>query len=204
MSRYTGPKLRLKRSVGIDLPGLGVKTLERRPYPPGQHGQARKPKKSIYGNQLLEKQKLKFNYGVREKQLRRYMKAATRKKGAPGENLLGLLECRLDNVIFRAGLAPSIPAARQIVNHGHIKINGRKVNIPSYQVSAGETFEVSDKAQKIPFVQVYWENPALAIPEWIERDEAKFQFKTTKAPDHESVPFPVEISTVVEYYSKMS
>ncbi len=130
MSRYRGPRLRVVRRLG-DLPGLTRKSA-RRSYPPGQHGQARK-KRSEYATQLEEKQKLRFNYGISEKQLLRYVRKAKRAGGSSGQTLLKLLEMRLDNIVFRLGMAPTIPAARQLVNHGHVQVNGRVVSIASYQ-----------------------------------------------------------------------
>jgi small subunit ribosomal protein S4 len=144
MSRYRGARLRVVRRLG-ELPGLTRKSA-RRAYPPGMHGQARK-KKSEYGVRLEEKQKLRFNYGVTERQLLRYVRKARRAGGSTGLALLQLLEMRLDNTVFRLGMAPTIPAARQLVNHGHITINGATVSIPSYQCRAGEEVGVRNRDQ---------------------------------------------------------
>src|SRR4028119_1479484 len=151
MSRYRGPRLRVVRRLG-DLPGLTRKT-PRRAYPPGQHGQARK-KRSEYAIRLEEKQKLRFNYGLTEKQLLRYVRKARRATGSTGQSLLQLLEMRLDNTVFRLGMAGTIPAARQLVNHGHVTVNGRVVDIPSYQCRPGEVIAVRDNERSKRLVQI--------------------------------------------------
>ena len=138
MSRYTGPRVKVMRALGVDLPGLSRKSIERRPYPPGEHGKAHRRKESVYGIQLKEKQKLKMNYGLTERQMRRLVKKARSSKLATGTRMLQLLESRLDNVVFRAGFAATIPSARQLVNHGHFMVNGRRVDIASYQVRSGD------------------------------------------------------------------
>ena len=137
MSRYTGPRVRAMRALGVQLPGLSSKSVERRPYPPGQHGQARR-KVTEYGRRLMEKQKLCRNYGVSERQLRKLMSQARSSQGPTGSRLLELLERRLDNVVYRAGFARTIPGARQLVTHGHILVNGHKVDRASYSVRQGE------------------------------------------------------------------
>ena len=141
MSRYTGPKLKKMRGLGVELPGLSRKGGKARPYPPGEHGNKRRGKDSEYKKQLQEKQKLRFNYGVHERQLRKLMVEARRSNTATGEKLLQFLESRLDNVVFRAGFAPTIPSARQLVNHGHFLVNGKKVDICSYRVKIGDVIE---------------------------------------------------------------
>ena len=146
MSRFTGPRVKVMRALGLELPGLSRKSIERRPYPPGQHGGRRRRRDSVYGQQLKEKQKLKMNYGVSERQMRRLIKQARRSKQETGLKLLELLERRLDNVIFRAGYAPTIPAARQLVNHGHFRVNGRKVDVPSFSVGEGDVIELKEKS----------------------------------------------------------
>ncbi|PSB61855.1 30S ribosomal protein S4, partial [Chroococcidiopsis cubana CCALA 043] len=159
MSRYRGPRLRVVRRLG-DLPGLTRKNA-RRSYPPGQHGQARK-KRSEYAIRLEEKQKLRFNYGLTEKQLLRYVRRARRVTGSTGQVLLQLLEMRLDNTVFRMGMAPTIPAARQLVNHGHVMVNGREVNIASYQCRPGEVIGIKNKAQSRQLVENNLQYPGLA------------------------------------------
>lgn len=201
MSRYRGPRLRIMRSLGVELPGLGRKIPERKPYPPGQHKGSARVKRSTYGKQLLEKQKLRFNYGLSERQLRIYVRKAFSKSGNPGENLLGMLEQRLDNVVFRAGLSPSIIAARQLVSHGHVQVDGKRVNIPSYLVRAGQALTIGEKAKKIPFVVFAQEKPALVKPDWLKEEEP-FRYSITAQPNAASMPLRLEISTIVEFYSR--
>lgn len=159
MSRYRGPRLRVVRRLG-DLPGLTRKAA-RRSYPPGQHGQARK-KRSEYAVRLEEKQKLRFNYGLTERQLVRYVRKARRVSGSTGQSLLQMLEMRLDNTVFRLGMAPTIPAARQLVNHGHITVNGRVVSIPSYQCRPGEEIGVKNQDRSRRLVEENLQFPGLA------------------------------------------
>ena len=143
MARYRGPRLKICRALGVDLPGLTTKIRkDHRQHPPGVHGAGRRGKPSDYKIRLQEKQKLRFHFGVVEKQFRKYMSEAARRKGPTGSNLISLLESRLDNVIWRLGFAPTIPAARQMVVHGHITLNGHKVDRPSYQVKLGMTIQV--------------------------------------------------------------
>ena len=149
MSRYRGPRVKLMRALGLNLPGLSRKSIERRPYPPGAHGGDRRRKESDYGRQLKEKQKLRFNYGLGERQLRRLVIDARRSKTETGKKLLELLESRLDNVVFRGGLASTIPAARQLVNHAHVLVNGQKVDIPSFRVKVGDVITVRERSRKL-------------------------------------------------------
>jgi len=202
MSRYTGPRIRIVRRLGADLPGLTRKSAERKPYPPGQHGQGRRGKISLYGQQMREKQKLRFNYGLTEKQMRKVVKEAFRRRGAPAENILKQLEGRLDNTVFRCGFAPTIPAARQLVSHGHIRINGKKCDIPSAQVKAGMELTISIKGDKIPAVTESWENPSLTRPTWLEISESSKVAKVAKLPEQEDCPLILEMPLVVEYYSR--
>lgn len=203
MSRFTGPRVKKMRALGIDLPGLSRKTIERRPFPPGPHANSRRRRESDYARQLKEKQKLRFNYGLGERQFRKLMVEARASKGETGKKLLELLERRLDNVVFRAGFAPTIPAARQLVNHGHFQVNGRRVNIPSYRVKAGDLIEVRERSKKLVFIAESIENISLNRPEWIEFDGAKHLAKVTSLPDENSVPFDVEVQLVVEYYARL-
>lgn len=205
MSRYTGPRLKVMRALGIDLPGLSAKTIESRPNPPGQHGQQKlQRKKSEFGLQLLEKQKLRYNYGLTETQLRGVVAAAKKQKGATGSNIVVLLERRLDNLIFRAGFAPSIPAARQIVNHGHIELNGKKATIPSMRVRAGDCFGPTEKGRKLAILKETLETPTLTRPEWISFDSATTTATLTRIPDDDANPFPLDLQRVVEYYATHS
>jgi small subunit ribosomal protein S4 len=197
MSRYTGPRLKIMRALGVELPGLLRKSIEDRPNPPGQHG-ARARRVSGFGAQLREKQKLRFNYGQGERQMRRLMTDAKRSRGSAGE----LLERRLDNVVFRAGFAPTIPAARQLVTHGHFSVNGRNVTIPSYRVRPGEEIALW-RPEKMPdLVKFSIEEPVLTRPEWLSWDAAANKATMTHLPALADVPFPIEIQLVVEYYAQ--
>lgn len=200
MARYRGPRLRITRRLG-DLPGLTRKSA-RRAYPPGMHGQARK-KPTEYAQRLQEKQKLRFNYGVSERQLVRYIKKARRVQGSTGQVLLQLLEMRLDNTIFRLGFAPTIPAARQVVNHGHITINGRVVDIASYNCRPGDVITVRNREQSRKLVTENLQYPGLAnVPNHLELDKDKLTAKVTGVCDREWVALSINELMVVEYYSR--
>lgn len=202
MSRYRGPRLRITRRLG-ELPGLSRKSA-RRAYPPGQHGQNRK-KRSEYAIRLEEKQKLRFNYGVTEKQLLRYVRKARRVTGSTGQVLLQLLEMRLDNTVFRMGLAPTIPAARQLVNHGHILINGREVNIASYQCRPGEVITVRGNERSKKLIEANLQYPGLAnLPSHLEFDKNKMEGKVNGVVEREWVALQVNELLVVEYYSRQA
>jgi small subunit ribosomal protein S4 len=184
-----------------DLPGLTRKSA-RKSYPPGQHGQARK-KKSEYAMRLEEKQKLRFNYGVSERQMLRYVKKARRAGGSTGQVILQLLEMRLDNTVFRLGMAPTIPAARQLVNHGHITVNGRVVSIPSYQCRPGEVIGVQNKEASRKLVEANLEFPGLAnVPSHLVFDKSKLEGKVNGVIEREWVALNINELTVVEYYSR--
>lgn len=200
MSRYRGPRLRVVRRLG-DLPGLTRKS-SRRAYPPGQHGQARK-KRSEYAMRLEEKQKLRFNYGLSEKQLVRYVRKARRVSGSTGQVLLQLLEMRLDNTVFRLGMAPTIPAARQLVNHGHVTVKGRVVSIASYQCRPGDEIGVKDREASRRLVTDNLQFPGLAnVPTHLEFDKAKLTAKVTGIVEREWIALQVNELLVVEYYSR--
>ncbi len=200
MSRYRGPRLRVVRRLG-DLPGLTRKS-PRRAYPPGQHGQARK-KRSEYATRLEEKQKLRFNYGITERQLLRYVRKARRTGGSTGQALLQMLEMRLDNTVFRMGMAPTIPAARQLVNHGHITVNGRVVSIPSYQCRPGEEVAVRDRDRSRKLVEDNLKFPGLAnVPSHLEFDKSKFTGKVNSVIEREWIALEINELLVVEYYSR--
>lgn len=202
MSRYTGPRLKVLRALGVDLPGLSRKSMQDRPQPPGQHG-ARKQssRKSEFGLQLMEKQKLRYNYGLTERQLRRVVVDAKKDKGATGNKLVELLERRLDNLVFRAGFAPTIPAARQLVSHGKFELNGRRVTIPSIRLRIGDRFGPSEAGRKIDLVRTTLEAPALERPEWIAYDAATVTAHLSHLPDGDSAPFPLDLQRIVEYYA---
>ncbi len=202
MSRYRGPRLRIVRRLG-DLPGLTRKSA-RRAYPPGQHGQARK-KRSEYAIRLEEKQKLRFNYGLTEKQLLRYVRRARRVTGSTGQVLLQILEMRLDNTVFRMGMAPTIPSARQLVNHGHVTVNGRVVDIASYQCRPGETIAVRDREASRKMVETNLQYPGLAnLPSHLEFDKNKMVGKVNSVIEREWVALQINELLVVEYYSRQA
>lgn len=202
MSRYRGPRLRIVRRLG-ELPGLTRKTA-RKAYPPGQHGQSRR-KRSEYAIRLEEKQKLRFNYGVTEKQLVRYVRKARRTGGSTGEALLQFLEMRLDNTIFRLGMAGTIPGARQLVNHGHITVNDRVVDIASYQCRPGDVIKVRDRAQSRRLVERNMEYPGLAnLPTHLEFDKNTMVGKVNSVVEREWVALPINELLVIEYYSRMA
>ena len=204
MSRYTGPRVKKMRALGIDLPGLSRKTMWERAYPPGEHGprNARRRRESDFKKQLVEKQKLRFNYGLTEKQFRRLFVEAKRDKAPTPDKLLEFLERRLDNAVFRAGFAPTIPAARQLVRHRHIRVNGKRVDIPSFRVSVGDEITVRDKSKELAIVKESLEKISLQRPEWMRFDEEKLVASMAELPNKDAVPFPVEMQLIVEYYSK--
>lgn len=202
MSRYRGPRLRVVRRLG-ELPGLTRKS-PRRAYPPGQHGQARK-KKSEYAIRLEEKQKLRFNYGVTEKQLLRYVKKARRAGGSTGQVLLQLLEMRLDNTVFRLGMAPTIPAARQLVNHGHVTVNDRLVDIASYQCRPGDVVKVRDRDRSRQLIEQNLQYPGLAnLPSHLEFDKNTLVGKVNSVVEREWIALQINELLVVEYYSRQA
>ncbi len=202
MSRYTGPRLRILRSLDAELPGLTRKKRDERPYPPGQHGAARKRRPSEYKQQLLEKQKLRMNYGLRESQMRRLVEEAKRSKFVTGDRLLELLERRLDSVVFRAGFAPTIPAARQLVNHGHVLVNGKRVDIASYRVAVEDVISLRERSRQLKTVAESVEAPSMPAPEWLNVDANKREAKLAGAPSRETVAVDVDVQLVVEYYSR--
>jgi small subunit ribosomal protein S4 len=200
MARYRGPRLRVVRRLG-ELPGLTRKNA-RRQYPPGEHGQNRR-KRSEYAIRLEEKQKLRYNYGVSEKQLVRYMKKARRATGSTGLVLLQLLEMRLDNTVFRLGMAPTIPGARQLVNHGHIVVNGQTVNIPSYQCRMGDEITVKNNDRSGNLVKANLENPGLAnLPAHLEFNKDNLTGKVNGIVEREWVALNINELLVIEYYSR--
>ena len=208
MARYRGPVEKLERRFGVSLNLKGERrlagksALEKRPYGPGQHGQRRK-KISEYGLQLNEKQKAKFMYGVSEKQFRNLFKEANRQEGNTGENLIALLESRLDNVVYRMGFATTRRFARQLVTHGHILVNGKKVNIPSYLVKEGDRIEIKEKSKNNPQIQRALELTAqTGIAPWVDVDKEKMVGVFQRIPERSEVNIPVDERLVVELYSK--
>jgi small subunit ribosomal protein S4 len=201
MARYTGPMTRKSRRLGVDLVG-GDSAFEKRPYPPGQHGRGR-IKESEYLLQLREKQKARFTYGVMEKQFLRYYKEANRRQGKTGDNLLQLLECRLDNVVYRAGFARTRRAARQLVVHGHFTVNGHKVDIPSFQVSAHDIIDVREKSLEMtPFIVARETHAERHIPAWMQALPSRMRILVHSVPVRAQIDVPVQEQLIVEYYSK--
>ncbi len=208
MARYIGPVCRICRREGLKLFLKGDRcytekcAIERRAYPPGQHGQAHR-KRSDYGVQLREKQKVRRMYGLLEKQFRGYYKQADRMKGVTGENLIQLLERRLDNTIFRLGFAVNRSEARQIVRHNLVQLNGRKANIPSMRVKPGDVIDVKTKARKHLRVQAALESvDRRGVPQWLELDRKNMRGTVVNLPEREDVTMPIEEHFIVELYSK--
>lgn len=202
MSRFTGPRLKVMRSLGVDLPGLSKKTIQNRPHRPGQHGLRQQHRRSDFGLQLAEKQKLRFNYGLSERQMRRMMTEAKSSRGNSGDKFAELLERRLDNVIFRAGFAPTIPAARQLVTHGHLLVNGKRTTIASFRVKVGDVITLRERSRSLDIVKMSLQELALIRPEWISWNEGALEAKVVHLPEANDVPFPIEMQLVVEYYAK--
>ena len=207
MARYTGPVCKLCRREGQKLFLKGERcyfkcAFEHRNYPPGQHGQAREKQKD-YGIRLREKQKIRKIYGILEKQFKRYFRLAERQKGVTGQNLLRILESRLDNMVYRSGFASSRAEARQLVLHNHFTINGRKVNIPSYLTNAGDVIQVKEKSQSLERIERAIESAQQrGIPEWLELDQGRMQVTVKALPMRDQVPESIEEQLVVELYSK--
>ena len=204
MTKRTRAKYKLDRRMGENIWGRPNSPVNKRSYGPGQHGQRRR-KASDYGTQLMGKQKLKGYYGnIGEKKFRRYYEEAERRRGDTGENLIELLERRLDAVIFRARFVPTVFAARQFVNHGHIRVNGARVNIPSYQVSDGDVIEVKTKSRELPLVLEAIASPERDLPDYISVDYSKMAATFVRAPRLADVPYPVrmEPNLVIEFYSR--
>ena len=205
MSKRTTTKYKLDRRMGENLWGRGKSPVNKRSYGPGQHGQRRAKKLSDYGTQLQAKQKLKGYYGnITEKQFRRYYADAVRRPGDTGENMIGLLERRLDAVVFRAKFVPTPFAARQLVSHGHVKVNGRRVTIASYLVKEGDVLELSAKAKDMALVIEASKSPERDTPDYIEVDHDKMTAKYLRTPKLGDVPYAVQMqpSLVVEFYSR--
>ncbi len=201
MARYTGPITKKSRRLGVDLVGED-KAYERRPYPPGQHGRARQ-KESEYRLQLHEKQKARYTYGILEKQFRRYYEEANKKSGRTGDVLLQLLETRLDNVVYRAGLARTRRHARQLVVHGHFLVNGRKVNVPSYRVAEHDVIDVKDKSKETtPFIVARETHGERPVPAWLEVIPNAMRVLVHQVPSRQQIDTPVQEQLIVEFYSK--
>ena len=202
MARYTGPKTKIARKFGEPIYGPD-KHLDRKNFPPGQHGINKKRKKtSEYGIQLREKQKTKYTYGVLERQFRNTFEKASRSKGVKGEVLLQLLESRLDNVVFRLGISPSRAAARQLVSHKHITVNGSVVNIPSYQVKPGNIIGVREKSKSLEIIVDSLTTRKFNKLSWLEWDDALMAGKFMSVPERSDVPEDIKEQLIVELYSK--
>lgn len=204
MSKRHAVKYKISRRLGENLWGRAKDPVNRRSYGPGQHGQAKK-KISDYGQQLRAKQKMKAYYGnITEKQFRKIYAAARRLKGDSSENMIGLLERRLDAVIYRMCVVPTVFAARQFVNHGHVKVNGVRVNIASYTVKEGDVIELKEKSKELAFVIESMQSPEREVPEYIEMDEKAVKATFRRIPKLADVPYPVKMepNLVVEFYSR--
>ncbi len=205
MSKRISAKHKIDRRLGENIWGRPKSPLNKRAYGPGQHGQRRRGKTSDYGTQLKAKQKLKGYYGsIGERQFNAIYREATRLKGDTSENLIGLLESRLDAIVYRAKFVPTVFASRQFVNHGHVRVNGRRVNVPSYRCRIGDVIEVREKSRDLPLVLDAAQSPEREIPDYLEVDTSKHSAKYVRVPVLSDVPFPVrmEPGLVVEFYSR--
>ncbi|KGP90164.1 30S ribosomal protein S4 [Pontibacillus chungwhensis BH030062] len=200
MARYTDSTWKKSRRLGISLSGTG-KELEKRPYAPGQHGPNQRKKLSEYGTQLQEKQKLRFMFGVNERQFRRLFEEAGNMKGIHGENFLTLLESRLDNIVYRLGLARTRAQARQLVNHGHILVDGGRVNIPSYRVKPGQTIAVREKSANLDVIKDAIEANNF-VPEYVSFDTEKLEGSYVRFPERSEMPSEINEALIVEFYSR--
>ena len=202
MSRYTGPSWRVSRRLGMSLSGTG-KELARRNYAPGDHGNDRRGRLSEYGMQLREKQKLRYMYGMTERQFRNLFKRAGKiKEGTHGTNFMILLERRLDNMVYRLGLATTRRQARQLVNHGHITVDGKRVDIPSFEVKVGQVISVRDKSKNLDVIKGAVE-AVVARPAYVEFDADKLECKLTRLPQREDMNADIDEALIVEFYNKL-
>ena len=205
MTKRLNSKHKVDRRLKVNLWGRPKSPFNTRAYPPGQHGQTKSSKPSDYGIQLQAKQKLKCYYGnMNERQFRNMYKRAIMKKGDTAENLIGLLERRLDAVIYRSKLSNTIFSSRQLINHGHVRVNGKKVNISSYQVKEEDTIEIRDKSKQLALIDIALANKEREVPEYLQLDEKNKKVKFVRIPKFEEVPYPVtmEPNLVIEYYSR--
>jgi small subunit ribosomal protein S4 len=203
MSKRAESKHKIDRRLGVNLWGRPKSPFNRREYGPGQHGQRRR-KPSDYGTQLMAKQRLKGYYGnIGERQFRRYYQEAARRRGDTGEQLVGLLERRLDTVVYRAKFVPTVFSARQFVNHGHVRVNGKRVNIASYLVKEGDVIEVKEKSRQLPIVLLASDSGERDVPDYIDVDHKTMKAKFVRVPALADIPYPVQMqpNLVVEYYS---
>ena len=205
MTKRINSKHKVDRRLKVNLWGRPKSPFNTRAYGPGQHGQTRSPKPSDYGIQLQAKQKLKFYYGnMNERQFRNCYRKAIKKKGDTVENLIGLLEKRLDIIVYRAKFALTVFSSRQLINHGHIKVNGKKVNIPGYQLKEEDTIELKEKSKQLATVDVSLASKERDVPEYLQLDEKQKKIKFVRTPKFAEVPYPVlmEPNLVIEYYSR--
>jgi small subunit ribosomal protein S4 len=203
MSRNLAPRVRQMRALGVNLPGLSRKSIERRPYPPGQHGTSPKRRKvSPYKLRLMEKQKLRFYYGLTERQFGNTVELAGRRTGNTGDQLVTLLETRLDNVVFRAGFARTIPAARQLVGHGHIVVDGRPVDRPGFRVARGHRIAVRARSKDLDIIGTSLAEPVASPPRWLAVDAEARSVEVVGAPDFESMLIAVDLRLVIEFYAQ--
>lgn len=198
--KFTGPKVKKSRALGVALTPKAQKYMRNRPYPPGQHGQARRRRRSDFGTQLLEKQRLRFQYNVSERYLHRLVKQAAKMPGSTGENIFALLETRLDALVLRAGLAQSIYAARQFVNHGHVEVNGKKCNIPSRRLKVGDELTVRDRSRKMVVFNEL--RPSVGAAPYLTTDASGYGARLTYVPPRAEIPVICEEHLVVEFYSR--
>ena len=202
MARYTGPRVRISRRLGTPIFGSS-KYLERRPYPPGTHGPKSRRKHSDYAIGLMEKQKLRFFYGLQEKQFRNVYERALRMRGVTGEKMLQILETRLDNLVYHAGFALTRPAARQLVGHGHVKVNGRKVSIPSYAVKVNDVIQIKDHAISKTIAQKNIEgSTSRVVPDWVRLDREALSAALLRIPSRDEINPIANEQAVVEFYSR--
>jgi len=202
MARYTGPRVRISRRLGVPIFGSS-KYLERRPYPPGVHGPKSRRKSSDYAIGLIEKQKLRYFYGLQERQFRNVYERALRMRGVTGEKMLQILECRLDNLVYHSGFGLTRPAARQLVSHGHVRVNGRKVNIASFAVKVGDVIEVKEhKTSKAVAQKNLESSTARVVPDWIEVDREHLRSKLLRIPARDEINPIANEQAVVEFYSR--
>ncbi|MBI4556115.1 MAG: 30S ribosomal protein S4 [Candidatus Hydrogenedentes bacterium] len=202
MGRYIGPKHKLCRRLGGCIWGKPKCPSVKRPYAPGQHGQNIRRKQSVYGQQLLDKQRIQLHYGLLERQMRRTFAKAQRMGGVTGTNLLTLLESRLDSIVYRLGFAPTVFAARQLVSHGHIRVDNKKVDRASFQVKAGMTVSIRERSRNVPMIMDGAENPPTRLPEYLERAPKSFEGRMVATPNLETLPLKVDTAGIIGFYSR--
>jgi small subunit ribosomal protein S4 len=202
MSRYTGPRVRISRRLGVPIFGSS-KYIERRPYPPGVHGPKSRRKYTDYAVGLMEKQKLRYYYGLQERQFRNVYERALRMRGVTGEKMLQILETRLDNIVFQAGFALTRPAARQLVSHGHVRVNGRKVSIPSFAVKVNDIVQVKDHAKSKTIIQKGLESStSRSVPDWIRLNREELSAALLRIPTRDEINPIANEQSIVEFYSR--